>query len=346
MAIIVRRYVVNGPTNGQLQRFVDASAAIVERFKTPVVDVQIDDSVAGTVETLDQYMQSVGYDFSDGLDKIEVFERPGSPAAVAGRVIVHAKLEGGFTQLFARSADGTVYQLTPAQVPEAFITGMVPSYTSPSQVTIGAGRARNHNDQRNMVLAAPVVVDITIAGAGGLDAGAEAANTWYYVWVISDSTGALPTVGLLSTSANAPTMPAGYDTRRRVGSVRNNGASDFRDFQVGGTGTYRSVQYRDAISTRQRLTGGAAVVVTAVSCGQLIPNTSSFGRFQIQQRGAVAASIYDDPTQLLANAQRTILAGGALCDVLRVSAGRDIAYANAVAGGLLDIWVTGYEESI
>ena len=346
MAIVTRRYVVAGPRNGELHKFVDATANVVERFKTPTVDISIEDSLAGAVETLDEYMQSIGYDFSDGLDKIEVFERPGSPAAVAGRVIVHAKLEGGFAQLFARSADGTVYQLTPTQVPEAFVTGMVPSYTSPSQVTISAGRARSHNDQRNIILAAPVVVDIAVAGAGGLDAGAEAANTWYFIFVISDSTGVLPTVGLLSTAANAPTMPAGYDTRRRIGSVRNNGASDFRDFQVSGTGASRSVQYRDAISTRQRLTGGAAVVVTAVGCGPLIPSTASFARFQIQQRGTVVASIYDDPTQLLANAQRTVLAGGSLYDVLRVSAGRDIAYANAAAGGLLDVWVTGYEEPI
>ena len=86
--------------------------------------------------------------------------------------------------------------------------------------------------------------------------------------------------------------------------------------------------------------------MTAVGCGPLIPSTASFARFQIQQRGTVVASIYDDPTQLLANAQRTVLAGGSLYDVLRVSAGRDIAYANAAAGGLLDVWVTGYEEPI
>jgi hypothetical protein len=68
--------------------------------------------------------------------------------------------------------------------------------------------------------------------------------------------------------------------------------------------------------------------------------------FQIQQRGVVAASVYDDPAQALADAQRNVLAGGSLCDDLRVSAGRDIAYANAAAGGLLDVWVTGYQESI
>lgn len=346
MAITTRRYIEGGPSNGQLRKFVDASLNVVERFKSPVCEIEYDDSLAGMSDAIDDFMEALGYRPDDGSLEYDVIARPGAPATVVGRVRMYSRTIAGITQLFAKADDGTVTQLTPAQVPDGFITGMVPSYTSPSQVTISAGLARNNTGQRNVTLAAPVVVDITIAGAGGLDAGVEAANTWYFIFVISDSTGVLPTVGLLSASAGAPTLPAGYDTRRRVGSVRNNAALDFRDFQVSGTGVSRSVQYRDAISTRQRLTGGAAVAVTAVSCGQLIPITSSFARFQIQQRGAVAAMIYDDPAQLLANAQRNVFAGGSIYDVLRVSAGRDIAYANAAAGGLLDVWVTGYEESI
>src|SRR3972149_2422301 len=49
-----------------------------------------------------------------------------------------------------------------------------------------------------------VSADITASGAGGLDTGAEAANTWYYVFVIANDSGT-STNGLLSTSSAAPT---------------------------------------------------------------------------------------------------------------------------------------------
>lgn len=54
------------------------------------------------------------------------------------------------------------------------------------------------------------------SGINGLDTGALAASTWYSVWVISNGT---TIASLLSLSATAPTMPAGYTYRRRVGCV-------------------------------------------------------------------------------------------------------------------------------
>ena len=55
-------------------------------------------------------------------------------------------------------------------------------------------------------------------GNGGLDTGAVAASTWYHVYVIQRTdTGVVD--GLLSTSASAPTMPANYTKKRRIGSV-------------------------------------------------------------------------------------------------------------------------------
>ena len=63
----------------------------------------------------------------------------------------------------------------------------------------------------------------------GLDAGAEAADTWYYIYVIYDSTdGSI--AGLLSVSDTAPTLPGTYDKKRLVGVVRNDSSSDFIAF--------------------------------------------------------------------------------------------------------------------
>jgi len=77
-----------------------------------------------------------------------------------------------------------------------------------------------------------LTVNIAALGANGRDAGSEAANTWYSIWVIRGTSG---TAGLLSTSATSPTMPAGYTKKRRVGWVRNDAASSFLKFyQIGG----------------------------------------------------------------------------------------------------------------
>jgi hypothetical protein len=345
MAIVTRFFVEKGPSNKDLQTYVGPSANAVERFRSPVCTIEYDDATPGLTETLDEYMDTLGYDNFTGNLAYDVFTRPGNPGAVLGRVRVYSLTIGGVTQLFARADDGTISQLTPKQSPVGSISGLTLAFTSISTVTIAAGSARDKNDNMDLVLAAPVVLDIAASGVNGLDTGVEAANSWYHAYVIGDSSGVNPTAGILSTSQNAPTFPAGYDVARRVGSVRNN-ASNFRDFQVFGNGSNRSVQYRDAISGRQRLTGGAATVVTAVSVSQLVPPTSDFVRLQYQQRGIVDAFLYDDPAQLLANAQRTLMAGATVCDVMRCTPARDIAYANAAIGGLLDIWVTGYDETV
>lgn len=78
-----------------------------------------------------------------------------------------------------------------------------------------------------------LTVDITASAANGLDTGAEAADTWYYVYCIyNPATNVL--AGLLSLSATAPTLPSGSTYSRLIGAVRNDGSSDLIDFrQIG-----------------------------------------------------------------------------------------------------------------
>lgn len=69
--------------------------------------------------------------------------------------------------------------------------------------------------------------NITVSGAGGLDTGAEATATWYYLWIISNGS---DVAAMLSTSATAPTMPSGYDYKTRIGGVYNEAGGDFWNF--------------------------------------------------------------------------------------------------------------------
>lgn len=78
-------------------------------------------------------------------------------------------------------------------------------------------------------------------GANGLDVGTLAASTWYSVWVIWNGSAA---AGLLSLSATAPTMPAGYTHKARVGWIRTDGTTNKYPFSFSQVG--RRVQYKVA----------------------------------------------------------------------------------------------------
>jgi len=83
---------------------------------------------------------------------------------------------------------------------------------------------------------------ITSSGAGGLDTGTEAADTWYYVYLIYNPTTDTLSA-LLSASGISPTLPTGYEYWLRVSMVRNDASSDFIDFiQKGAEWLYRLPQ--------------------------------------------------------------------------------------------------------
>jgi hypothetical protein len=92
-------------------------------------------------------------------------------------------------------------------------------------------------------------VNLTIAStssgvANGLDTGALAGSTWYSVWVIWNGT---TTAGLLSLSSTAPTMPAGYTHKARVGWIRTDGTANKYPLSFKQQG--RKVQYVTASGT-------------------------------------------------------------------------------------------------
>jgi hypothetical protein len=76
-----------------------------------------------------------------------------------------------------------------------------------------------------------VSLDITTTGLGGLDTGSATADTWYYVWLLSNGTS---TDGVFSLSSTAPTLPSGYTFKALLGTVRTNSTIDLRKiWQIG-----------------------------------------------------------------------------------------------------------------
>jgi hypothetical protein len=104
-------------------------------------------------------------------------------------------------------------------------------------------------------------LDITASGALGLDTGAEAADAWYYIWIIAKVDGTVSAI--LSASATAPTMPAGYTLKRLVSMVRNT-SGNFVDF----------VQQNERwgyVAQKNIYTGVAVTVGTSVDISVFIP---------------------------------------------------------------------------
>jgi hypothetical protein len=97
-----------------------------------------------------------------------------------------------------------------------------------NDITIAAGKARDATDATNIILASAITKKLDAAWAvgndqGGLDTG-SAANVTYHVWLIKRSdTGVVD--ALLSTSATAPTMPANYTHKRRIGAILREGGN-------------------------------------------------------------------------------------------------------------------------
>jgi hypothetical protein len=120
--------------------------------------------------------------------------------------------------------------------------------TAAGTVDIDADYAVVFDGTKTVLLSSvDLTVDITASGANGLDTGAEASDTWYYLFIIYNAT-TTTTAGLMSTSATSPTMPSGYDYKALVGAIRNDDSSVLVPTrQVGNRAWIKSAQANGSI---------------------------------------------------------------------------------------------------
>ncbi len=152
--------------------------------------------------------------------------------------------------------------------------------------------------------------DITVSGAGGLDSGAEAANTWYYIWAIGKADGTKSAI--LSTSSSAPTMPSGYDFKALVSAVRNDGSSNFINFNQYG----REYFYAAWQSLASGSPGSGSW--TSISTAALVPNalsTHAFGSFFGGSHTAMANDSAASTTITTGDRNKYIANGNALDEI-------------------------------
>ncbi len=158
-----------------------------------------------------------------------------------------------------------------------YVTGLNLTYLTTTTFSVAAGQARDSTDVNDIVLDAAVTVNVRVNGANGLDAGTLAANSIYYVFVVGDSTKYNDPCALISLSATAPQLPAGYDMFRRIGAIKGNATAApntlILPFHQRGNGLDRAMYYMSPIATA--IAAGAAVVWTDVVLTTFIPTTAT-----------------------------------------------------------------------
>lgn len=148
--------------------------------------------------------------------------------------------------------------------------------TGNTTITIASGQFRDSTDTNDIVISSLLTVNGANNGANGLDFGALANSTFYAVFAIgssifggnSASDTYLAPAGLLSTSATAPILPAGYDMFRRIGYVLTDGSAHILDFIQRGNSNDRPMTYAAGISV---LGATAAAAFTAQSLAIAVP---------------------------------------------------------------------------
>lgn len=148
---------------------------------------------------------------------------------------------------------------------------------------------RDTTNSNTIVWQGKVFVDFLVSGAGGLDVGVYTAGSWYAIFVIGDSTGALSPMGLASLSQTSPTLPAGYNVFRRVGWVRADPTTIRKFIQEGRDRCKRYYWDADAAANLV-LAFGTATVFTAVSAATAMPPTSLHAKANTLYTNTVAGN--------------------------------------------------------
>jgi hypothetical protein len=139
-------------------------------------------------------------------------------------------LEGEEGQVLSSDADGN-----PVWVDASTLTAVAgfidaqaisANYSSGSSLIVNFGQMVVKSGTAAVVItnAVSYVLNLATVGAGGLDAGALAASTYYYIHVIYDKDNNVINV-LASTSATAPVLPGTYDYSRVIGLFRTTGSA-------------------------------------------------------------------------------------------------------------------------
>lgn len=154
--------------------------------------------------------------------------------------------------------------------------GCVQSKDGDQLIGVSPGDVQSDDGLLILTLASAEQIDLSTSGVDGLDTGTVAADTHYSVWVIGDSTATNPTATLASLSTTSPTLPSGYDRKRRRGWVLTDGSSNIHPFIARGGNGERIVMYTYARTDALVFAALDTQVFLAQSLSAQLPPTANF----------------------------------------------------------------------
>lgn len=190
--------------------------------------------------------------FNDVTNALQAYQQFGTPAFIT------SSMNGGTPFSYAKSArvvhSGAVYQsLTNSNTttPPSSSWGAVANggggvqgsaknlkgiWASNTTATFSADQIvlQDGSGSSSLITAFSKTLNTGVSGAGGIDTGALANNTWYNVFAIYD--GSTENI-IFSLSATAPTLPGGYTLFARIGTFRIDGSAHIIGFTQSGSKT-------------------------------------------------------------------------------------------------------------
>lgn len=274
--------------------------------------------------------------------------------------VTHIAGSGGLpaanTALLVRLAQTTAADASTDGIAGSFSNLKASATGTNATVTVTADSVcvKNAAGQQKVLNGVALAINSASAGANGLDTGVLAASTWYSKWVIYNPT-TQAVAGLLSLSATAPTMPAGFTHRARVGWIRTDASAN--KFPLAFTQAGRNVQHVVAAGTnvtdfRQMASGSTGgTTLVAVAVGAFVPPTATrircFGQCTFSSAGAgvgIAPSTASPRpiVSILGGSGAQYAAGAAHADM--ALEGASIAWFSYNAG--VGLFLVGWEDGL
>jgi hypothetical protein len=237
---------------------------------------------------------------------------------------------------------------------ERYMNGLHLEFLTTTTFQVTAGLCRDSTNVDDIILNAPVVVDINKVGVGGLDEGTPLMKQRYTVYLLGDSTKFKESSVILSLSDTGPVVDSGYDMVRIVGHIAT---MEFifpaliEKFYQTGDGVNRTIHF----SEEPEITpSGTAIEFTKLSAAHLVP-VGKRVKIQLQcaqsiTAGPTATSFYrpGDATGVEIGARMVTDSGSFLLDHFDICTDTlgQIEYKVNLAGNPTQIVLLNYVDSL
>lgn len=225
-----------------------ALEGILARWAKDTTDTTLTSSGSANVQTLTPnrtiaaYYDGLTFTFQAGFTNtgtvtmnvsalgVKTIKRGDGNPALSGDMVA-----GGIYTIVYENTSGFFFLLNPsnAVMQRGGIDGLITSNGTDTDhdIDIAVGKCRNAANDGDIEATSVITLAIdAAAGAGSIDTGSVAADTWYHVHIISDNDGVNATSGVFSLSVSSPTMPSGYDERQLIWSVLTDVSSNIIAF--------------------------------------------------------------------------------------------------------------------